>query len=166
MSLVSAGSAETELSSLRSPFASRASVVTVAVSSFSRYDEAIIRRDHEVARAAARLELQQRRRIRAEPAGLRVEHELEDLVGAQVRHEGESIVRSTTIACALRAVGITCKGAATRPSAPTGLTLTRLAPYDAPQEIVAGPVEADYGRLSARGPVPTSFSAPLARSIS
>jgi hypothetical protein len=44
-----------------------------------------------MARAAAGLELYERRRVRRKAAGVRVEQELEYLVGAEVRHEDEAV---------------------------------------------------------------------------
>ena len=44
-----------------------------------------------MARTGAGLELHQRRRVRRQAAGLRVEQELEHLVGAEVRHEDEAV---------------------------------------------------------------------------
>ena len=49
--------------------------------------ELVVAGENDVARAAPGRHLDDRRRVRRQLAGLRVEAELEDLVGAQVRHE-------------------------------------------------------------------------------
>ena len=70
-------------------------------------DELVVLRHDDVARARALLHLHGRRRVRGKLAALLVEHELEDLVGAEMRHEHILVGVSVMIACALRAVGIT-----------------------------------------------------------
>src|SRR5438309_11848790 len=69
------------------------------------------------------------------------------------------------IECALRAVGITCSGGDTWPSLPMALTLTRLAPYEAPSRKCPVLSTLMYGKLSASGPVDDFFRAPVLWSI-
>src|SRR6266849_2348209 len=62
------------------------------------------------------------------------------------------LVSLERIECALRPTGITCSGsAATRPSRPTALTLTRCPPYDAPNRNRPVLSSERYGKLSASG---------------
>ena len=66
-------------------------MVTVRGQLVEQIDEAVVLRNDEVARPGALLELDDRRRVRGEPSALLVEHELEDLVGAEMRHEHEAV---------------------------------------------------------------------------
>ena len=66
-------------------------MVTVPVSSFQHIDEAVVLRDDQMARSRALLQLQDRWRVRGEASALFVEQELENLVGAEMRDEDETV---------------------------------------------------------------------------